>query len=128
MRPEETLEPAKPYDIRERLFIFACNVVAAAQKMHARSPIAAALCPNLAAAATSAASNAEEADDATSKRDFIAKEKIALRETKESRLRLRVMQRAGYLDRSDYPLIAEAHELVRILATIIRNRERGTEK
>ena len=127
MSDEDTPLRDRPYDIRERLFVFACDVVLAAQKMHSRSSVAAALCPNLVTAATSAASNAEEADDASSTRDFVAKERIALRELKESRLRLRVMQRAGYLDREDYRLIEEALELTRIIATIIRNRERATD-
>ena len=124
MRTDGARSNEKPYDIRERLFVFACDVVVAAQKMHSKGPIPAALCPNLVAAATSAAANAEEADDATSKRDFLAKERIALRETKETRLRLRVMHRSGYLDQCDAALISEAQELVRILASIIRNRER----
>jgi four helix bundle protein len=125
MSTDEARPPRKPYDIRERLVIFASDVAIAAQKMHAMSPIAAALCPNLVAAASSAASNAEEADDATSKRDFVAKERIALREVKESRLRLRVLQRAGYLTGDDAKLVDEAMELIRILAAIIRKRASG---
>jgi hypothetical protein len=82
MGSQEARRVPRPYDIRERLFLFACAVVAAAQKMQSRSSIAAALCPNLVAAAASAAANAEEADDASSLRDFVAKERIALREIK----------------------------------------------
>jgi four helix bundle protein len=126
MRKEKALPNGKPYDIRERLVVFASDVAIAAQKMHSRSPIAAALCPNLAAAASSAASNAEEADDATSKKDFLAKERIALRETKESRVRLRILHRSGYLIGEDVKLIDEATELARILAAIIRKREPGS--
>jgi four helix bundle protein len=126
MSTEDGRPPRKPYDIRDRLVIFASDVAIAAQKMHAKSPIVAALCPNLVAAASSAASNAEEADDATSKRDFVAKERIALREVKESRVRLRVLQRAGYLTGDDAQLLDEAMELIRILAAIIRKRESGS--
>jgi hypothetical protein len=43
---------------------------------------------------------------------------------KEARLRLRVMQSAGYLDPSDGWLIEEARELTKILAAIIRTRTR----
>lgn len=32
--------PRKPYDVRERLFLFACDVVRIAQKLHTRGPIA----------------------------------------------------------------------------------------
>ena len=73
----------------------------------------------------SAASNAEEADDASSNKDFRAKERICLREVKEARLRLRVLRATGFLESSHDPLIQEALELVRIVSTIIRNNERG---
>ena len=126
MSNREARHSDKPYDIRERLAIFAERVVRAAQKAHAKSPIAAALCANLVRAAVSAASNAEEADDASSTRDFLAKERIALRETKETRLRLRVLHGGGYLHAADVELVQEAIELTRILATIIRNREHGS--
>jgi four helix bundle protein len=80
----------KPYDIRERLFLFARDVVAAAQKLQTRGGVADSLSRHLAEAVVSAAANAEEADDASSNKDFRAKQRICLRELKETRLRLRV--------------------------------------
>ena len=82
------MKPAtnKPFEIRERLFVFACDVVRAAQKLHTRGPIAGSLSVQLVSAAVSAASNAEEADDGSGYRDFRAKERICLRELKEARL------------------------------------------
>jgi len=76
-------------------------------------------------AAVSAAANAEEADDGSSDRDFRSKDRICLREIKETRLRLRVLRASGYLDASDDPLLQEATELKKIVATIIRNNERN---
>ena len=112
----------KPYDIRERLFMFACDIVNASQKLHTRGPIAGELSLQLVKAAVSAASNAAEADDASSDRDFRAKERICLREIKEARLRLRVLHAAGFIDAS--ALVRESDELVRIVSTIIRNNAR----
>lgn len=117
--------PDRPYEIRERLATFAELVVRAAQKAQTRNQIAAALCPNLVRAAVSAAANTEEADDASSTRDFLSKGRIALREVKETRLRLRVLRAGGYLDADDHWLVDEAVELTKILATIIRNRSKG---
>ncbi len=117
-------QSAKPFDIRERLFLFACDVLAVAQKLHTRGPIAGALSIQLVNAAVSAAANAEEADDASSDRDFRAKDRISLREVKEARLRLRVLRTAGFLDASHDELIAEAATLKKILSSIIRNSER----
>ena len=119
------LPSGKPYDIRERLFLFACEVVRVAQKLHARGGIPGALSAQLVSAAVSAASNAEEADDGSSRRDFLAKERITLRELKETRLRLRVLRMTGALDEHDDALIQEALELTRIVATIIKKANEG---
>jgi four helix bundle protein len=100
--------PRKPYEIRERLFLFACDVVQTAQKLQTRDRVSAALSEQLASAAVSAASNAEEADDGSSRRDFIAKEKIVLRELKESRIRLRVFRATDVLGSSGDGLVEES--------------------
>ncbi len=110
----------KPYDIRERLFLFACDVVLASLKLHTLGRITAGLSAQLVEAAVSAAANAEEADDGSSRRDFLAKERICLRELKEARLRLRVLRNTNLLGPSADALILESEELVRIVATIIR--------
>jgi len=119
------LPNGKPFDIRERLFQFACSVVNVAQKLHTRGQIAGSLSIQLVSAAVSAAANAEEADDPSSGRDFRAKDRICLREIKEARLRLRVLRAVGYLDAEDDALIQEATELKKIVATIIRNNAQG---
>ena len=95
MNTPTQLSGAKPYDIHERLLDFACDVVRAAQFLHRRGPIARALSYQILSAGTSAGANAEEADGATSHDDFIAKARIAFRETKETRFRLRVCRRVG---------------------------------
>ena len=98
----------KPYDIRERLFVFACDVTSVAQKLQTHGQIAAALSAHVVEAAASAAANAEEADDASSNRDFRAKSRICLREIKEARLRLRVLRASGFIDQTKDSLIQEA--------------------
>ena len=115
----------KPYDIRERLFLFSCDVVRVAQKLHTRGRIAGALSIQLVNAAVSAAANAEEADDGSSRRDFLAKERITLRELKESRLRLRVLRETSLLDESGDALVQESIELVKIVAKIIQNAQKA---
>ena len=115
------LPSRKPYEIRQRLFVFACDVVCVAQKLQASGRVGAALSEQLACAAVSAAANAEEADDGSSRRDFLAKEKIVLRELKETRLRLKVFRATHALAASEESLIEESDQLVRIVSTIIRN-------
>jgi four helix bundle protein len=111
----------KPYDIRERAFLFACDVIRIAQELHRRGHIAGALSLHLVESAVNAASNLEEGDDGSSPRDFRAKDRIALREFKESRLRLRILRATGYLTEREDSLIQESGELVKIIATMIRN-------
>jgi four helix bundle protein len=113
--------PRKPYDLRERLFEFACLIVRLVEYLHTRGPVASALTDQLLHCGTSAGANYEEADDGSSPRDTLAKRRIALRELKETGFRLRVLRRCGYMEDEHDPVIAEADELRRILATIIRN-------
>jgi hypothetical protein len=50
-----------------------------------------------------------------------AKRKIVLRELKETFFRLRVLRQADILTPAHDPVIDESAELVRIVATVIRN-------
>jgi four helix bundle protein len=111
----------KPYDLRRRLFLFACLVVRVVQYLHTRGPVATALSYQLLKCGTSAAANCEEADDGSSDRDEIAKKRIASRELKESYLRLRVLRECGFLTAAQDPVLTENDELIRIVATVIRN-------
>jgi len=110
----------KPYDLRERLFRFACLVVRLVQFLHTRGAVARALSYQLLKSGTSAGANYEEADDGSSPRDSLAKKQIALREMKESQFRLRVLRECGILTSAHDPVIDEAAELVKILATLVR--------
>ena len=75
--------------------MFAADVLSLAKSLHAQGGIAREVSTQLASAGLSAASNAEEADDGSSRSDFIAKQRIALREVKETRIRLKVLRRHG---------------------------------
>jgi len=113
--------PRKPYDLRERLFQFACITVRVVEFLHTRGPVATGLSYQLLKCGTSAGANYEEGDDGSSDRDTLAKRKISLREMKETRFRLRVLRHCGYLIPDQQPVIDESDELVRILATLVRN-------
>lgn len=97
----------KPYDLRLRLFNFACVITRLAQFLHTRGPIAIALCEQVLKSGTSAGANYEESDDGSSSR--------------ETGFRLRVLRQAGILTAAHDPVINECAELVRILAALVRN-------
>ncbi len=121
MKQPNLLPNGKPFDIHERLLIFACDVVRAVQFLHRRGPIARALSYQILDAGTSAGANAIEGDGASSRADFIVKNRIALREAKEARFRLQVCRRCELLDAGFDGLIRESDELVRILGAIVHN-------
>jgi four helix bundle protein len=113
----------KPFDLRERLLLFACVIVRVVQYLHTRGPIAVALSYQILKSGTSAGANYEESDSGSSPRDTSAKRKIALRELKETQFRLRVLRNTGYLELEHEPVIQENTELIKIVAALIRNSE-----
>ena len=115
--------PKKPYDLRERLFEFGCLIIRLVQYLHTQGPVAVELSTQILKSGTSAPANYEEADDGTGKRDANAKKKIALRELKETRVRLRMLRQCELLTAEHDPVIKESDELVRIVATVIRKSE-----
>jgi four helix bundle protein len=72
-------------------------------------------------------SNYEESDGASSHRDFIAKNRIALKEAKETRFRLRICRRAELLDHTFDAVVTESDEIVRILGKIVHNAIRSAD-
>ncbi|MBA3642018.1 MAG: four helix bundle protein [Acidobacteria bacterium] len=123
MKQEDWTVIDKPYDLRERLLLYACLIVRVSQYLHTRGPIAVTLSQQLLRSGTSAGANYEEADDGSSPRDKLAKRKIVLRELKESAFRLRVLRMSGILGEAHDPVIAETSELVKIVATLIRKTQ-----
>jgi four helix bundle protein len=115
--------PKKPYDLRERLFEFGCLVIRLVQYLHTRGPVAMKLSEQILKAGTSAAANYEESDDGSGSRDKADKRRIALRELKEVRLRMRMLRRCGLLTVEHDLVIKESDELVRIVATVIRKAD-----
>jgi len=115
----------KPFDIHERLLLFACDIVRVTQFLHTRGPIGRRISYQILDAGTSVGANAEEADGASSHDDFIAKNRIALKEAKETRFRLRVCQRSKLLTPEFHPVVQESDEIVRILGKIVHNALRN---
>ena len=124
MESSDPRNPEKPYDLRERLFLFACTIVRLVQYLHTCGPIAVALSYQVLKSGTSAGANLEEADSGSSPRDTVAKQKIVLRELKETRFRLRVLRETGFLRPDHDPVLQENTELMKIVAAIIRKLER----
>jgi four helix bundle protein len=105
--------------------MFPCDIVRTVELLHRRGPIGRAPSYQLLAAGTSVGANYEESDGASSIADFVAKTRIALKEAKETRFRLRVCRRSGLLDAAFDSVVQESDEVVRILGKIVHNARRG---
>jgi len=110
----------KPYDIRERALLFADEVLAFSKLLLARGPVYQEIVDQLNDAAGSIGANLAEAKDGESKKDFIHKNSISLKEANESNYWLKRAWRAETsLRKKAEPLIQESAELIKILTAII---------
>ena len=107
---------------RSRTFRFACRVVTVCDQLYLARGVAWPLASQLVRCGTSVPANLEEARSAESRRDFVSKCSIALKEARESHLRLRVHVEChiGPADETR-ALVKEADEIIAILVTILRN-------
>jgi len=110
-----------PRDLRERTFEFSCAIVRFCRELSKESGVVRQISWQLAAAATSAGANLEEAKAAYSRREFAAKNSISLKEIREARYWLRVILQCNLATpESVQPLLAEANELTAILTSGMR--------
>ncbi len=101
--------------------MFACRSIDLYRQLMKRAGPGRVLAGQFLKASTSIGANEEEAQAATSHADFIAKQAIVLRESRESRYWLRLFEHCEIGDRTlVQPLGREAGELVAILTTIVK--------
>ena len=109
-------------DIRERAFRFSCRIVKFCQRLYELGGIARAMAPQLLNAGTALYPMLEEARAAESRRDFISKCSIGLKEVRESYGRLRIHEACEIGPVTEArELRAEANELVSIMTAITGN-------
>jgi four helix bundle protein len=123
-----TAPPYQSYgqDIRDRAFEFACDVVRFCDDLFRGGGIGRVLAPQLVRCGTSIGANLEEARGGESRRDFVSKCSIALKEARESQFRLRVADRCQLGPKGKAASLAqEAGELAAILGAIVRNARRN---
>jgi len=113
-------------DIQERAFVFGVWVVNLVNRLP-RTIAGNAIGQQLIRAGTAVGANMEEAHAAESKRDFIHKTGIALKEAREAHYWLRLVQAALTPDDGEArALTREAHEIALILGAIKRNALRNS--
>lgn len=112
----------KPFDLCERTFLFALDVVKVCQLLEKRrSSVAWTLSRQILRSATSVGANVEEAQGGQSKADFVSKYSIARKEVRETKYWLRLLKASDILTEAEAAcLLREADELLRILTVIIK--------
>lgn len=123
MQKKPPFKFTKPYDLRDRLFEYACAIVHLVQYLQTKDDVARSLADQILRAGNSAGANYEEADDGSSRADTRGKRRISLRELKEALFRLRVVRETGYLGPEYDEVIQETLELKRIMASLVRRAE-----
>ena len=117
------------YDLQERLIEFAIrvlNVVESLPNSRAGNHVAG----QLIRSGTSPAPNYGEAQSAESRKDFIHKMKVALKELRETLVWLLIIQRKPLAEPLDKltPLIEENNELISIFVASIATAQKNLEK
>ena len=120
--------PPQKYDLEDRLVDYASSVVELTEALpntRAGNHFAG----QLLRSGTSPAPNYGEAQAAESRRDFVHKLGICLKELRESRIWLRIVQRRTMLKASVVePVLRETEELIRIFKTSIATTKRNETK
>ena len=119
-------EANPPKDIVVRTFDFAVLVIQLCVKLDERPDVGRVLMSQILRAGTSVPANVEEAQAAQSKADFVSKMGIALKEARETHLRLRLLAPAKVISLNELqPLIQEADEIKSVIGAIIVSAKRG---
>ena len=117
-----------PTDIQQRTFEFAKRIVNLVDRLP-RTLAATEIGRQMLRSGTSVGANVQEADAAESRNDFIHKLGIALKETRETRYWLALVDATILCNDSEVQaLIQESTELAKILFTIIANTRKRTGK
>jgi four helix bundle protein len=120
---------AKPYDIKDRTFLFSTEIIDFCRPVLPPGGIIRELARQLVRSGTSVGANLEEGDAGESKPDFRSKIAISRKEARETRYWLRLMVHADpRLKKGAAPLIDEARQLIAILTTIKMNSEQDDDR
>ncbi len=116
-------------NIEERLINFAVSVLGITEKMN-KSYIANHLKEQLIRSSSSAALNYGEAQSAESKKDFVHKMKVVLKELRESHVSLRIIQKSKLITNDNFiqPAIDENDELISIFVVSVNTALKNLDK
>lgn len=115
--------------LEERVPLFAAKCVNVCEAIPAKRLKAGHFKDQLFRSATGVSANYAEAEEPESRKDFIHKMKVAMKELAESRSWLRIIAASGYLDKKRLdPLIEESKELTKMMGASVATARRKLEQ
>ncbi len=119
-------EKAQEFDLQERLIAFAVRIMTVVEALP-NNRIGNHIAGQLIRSGTSPAPNYGEAQSAESRKDFIHKIKIALKELRETQVWLAMIQRKPLIQPQEklMPIIGECNELISIFVTSVKTAEKN---
>lgn len=115
--------------LEERVPLFAARCISVCEAIPAKRLKAGHFKDQLFRCATGVSASYAEAEEPESRRDFIHKMKVAMKELAESRSWLRIIAACGYLDEKRLtPLIDESLELTRMMGASVATARRKLEQ
>ena len=123
---KEKAQPARPFDLDERLIVFAGRVVEVVNALP-KTPVGKHLGGQLLRSGTSPMANYAEAQGAESRNDFVHKMKVCLKELRETLAWLKLIQRRRLVGGPEKmePIVAECDELVSIFVASVNTAREG---
>ena|SRR5713101_7914955 len=120
---------SRVYDLEERLIQFAVRILGVVEALPS-TKVGNHVGNQLVRSGTSSAPNYAEAQSAESRNDFIHKMKVSLKELRESRVWLLIIQKKPLIRpaRKLDPLLIETNELISIFVASIATAQRNKEK
>ncbi len=116
------------FDLEDRLLDFSARIIRLVDALP-NTRAANHLSGQLLRCGTSPYGNHGEVEAAESRRDFVHKLRVCLKELKESKRWLRLLQRAGLLpERKIASILRETEELIKIFFASIRTAEKNAER
>ncbi len=114
---------ARTVALQKRSFALTCAIICAYPKPKPLDDPSRDIWRQLVRAASSSTFNLEEADAASSDKDFLAKMRISLREAKEAHVAIRLIVHCKLVAHGEVVRFQdEANQLASIFATIVKNK------
>ncbi len=110
--------------IQTRTFDFAVDTINLYKQMAAKNEFV--LSKQLLKSGTSIGANVEEAIGGQSKRDFLSKMNISLKEARETNYWLRLFKASKIVDVDFDPSLKESQELIKILSAIVKTTKENS--